>query len=287
MISVIIPTYNRAGKIMRSVESVLNQTYRDIELIVVDDCSKDNTVEVLNEIQDERLRVIRLEKNSGACVARNTGIDAAKGEYIAFQDSDDSWRPEKLEKQLETLEKTGADVVFCRLERHDEETKSFEFKTTIVPSIPAGFVDKRELMIGSKVSTQTILAKREVFESERFSPDMPRLQDYELVVRLCQKSRFYLMDDVFVDLFLQDDSITQVAASKFAFQKLAEKNRDILKKDAVVWEKTCNSIGNTLEKTGQNGSKYFAEAFLCSYKIKYLIKAVLCATGLYKKLKRL
>jgi len=97
MISVIMPTYNRARTLKRAIDSVLAQTYSDIELIVVDDCSTDNTKDIVDKYSDERLRYVRLKKNSGACVARNVGIEKAKGEYIAFQDSDDYWEKEKIE----------------------------------------------------------------------------------------------------------------------------------------------------------------------------------------------
>lgn len=99
MVSVIIPSYNRENTIVRAVNSVLNQTYKDIEVIVVDDCSKDRTLELLSSIKDERLKFFKLEKNSGACVARNFGIEKANGEFIAFQDSDDEWLPEKLKSR--------------------------------------------------------------------------------------------------------------------------------------------------------------------------------------------
>ena len=86
MISVIIPTYNRAGTLLAAAQSVLQQTYRDIELIIVDDGSTDDTSKVVSALQDGRVRYIPLGKNRGACAARNRGIDEAKGEYIAFQD---------------------------------------------------------------------------------------------------------------------------------------------------------------------------------------------------------
>lgn len=116
MISVVLPAYNRRNTVRKAVESVLNQTERDIECIVVDDASTDDTAGVLTEISDSRLRIIRLTENSGACHARNVGVQAAKGEYIAFQDSDDCFHPDKLERQLAFLQETGADVVFLRHE---------------------------------------------------------------------------------------------------------------------------------------------------------------------------
>ena len=100
LVSVIIPTYNRGRLILDSINSVLNQTYKNIELIVVDDCSTDNTEEILKSINDSRIKYVKLEKNSGACIARNKGIELSTGEFIAFNDSDDLWITTKLEKQL-------------------------------------------------------------------------------------------------------------------------------------------------------------------------------------------
>lgn len=100
-ISVIIPAYNRAHTLQRAIDSVLSQTYQCFELIVVDDCSQDDTPLLLNRIKDPRLNSIRHAINSGAAAARNTGIKAATGKYIAFLDSDDEWLPQKLEEQIQ------------------------------------------------------------------------------------------------------------------------------------------------------------------------------------------
>jgi glycosyltransferase involved in cell wall biosynthesis len=102
-VSVVIPTYNRASLLGRAIKSVLEQTYQDFEIIVVDDASTDNTEEVVRNLRDRRIRYLRHEKNRGGSAARNTGIRAAWGQYIAFQDSDDEWLPEKLKKQMEVL----------------------------------------------------------------------------------------------------------------------------------------------------------------------------------------
>ncbi|HOC97311.1 MAG TPA: glycosyltransferase family 2 protein, partial [Candidatus Pacearchaeota archaeon] len=102
-VSVIIPTYNGSNTILRAVHSVLNHTYSNFELIVVDDCSKDNTFEVVKSIEDERVKVLRHRNNKGGSAARNTGIKEAKGEYIAFLDDDDEWLSEKVEKQVKYL----------------------------------------------------------------------------------------------------------------------------------------------------------------------------------------
>jgi glycosyltransferase involved in cell wall biosynthesis len=103
LVSCIIPTYNRAHIVGRAIQSVLNQTYKNIEVIVVDDGSQDNTQEVVLSIKDERVRYIRLHRNFGAAFARNIGIANARGEFVAFLDSDDYFLPEKIEKQVELM----------------------------------------------------------------------------------------------------------------------------------------------------------------------------------------
>ena len=106
MVSVIIPTYNRAHVLPRAIESVLKQTYTELELIVVDDASTDDTAAVMTAITDPRVRYVRKE-HGGAAAARNRGIAEAKGEFIAFQDSDDVWHSDKLEKQLPICKRSG------------------------------------------------------------------------------------------------------------------------------------------------------------------------------------
>ena len=108
LVSIIMPSYNTAKYILESIESVLKQTYTNWELIIVDDCSTDNTDEVIATfLCDDRIRYIKNEKNSGAAVSRNRALAEAKGKYIAFLDSDDLWEPEKLEKQLSFMTENG------------------------------------------------------------------------------------------------------------------------------------------------------------------------------------
>ncbi|UJF15243.1 glycosyltransferase family 2 protein [Jeotgalibaca sp. MA1X17-3] len=123
LISVITPVYNAAAFIERTVESVLNQTYKNIEHILVDDCSTDKSEEILREWmkKDSRIKYIRLKENSGAAVARNTGLEHAKGQYIAFIDSDDIWKPEKLEKQLQFMQDHQYAFTYTKFEMISEE----------------------------------------------------------------------------------------------------------------------------------------------------------------------
>ena len=114
-ISVIMPAYNAERFIGRAVSSVINQTYTNWELIIIDDCSADNTVAVASRIAegDRRISVVLNEKNMGVAKTRNKGLDMAKGDWIALLDSDDIWMPEKLEKQLNLAREEKADILYC------------------------------------------------------------------------------------------------------------------------------------------------------------------------------
>ena len=116
MISIVMPTYNRAYIIDSSIKSVLAQTYSDFELIIVDDGSTDDTEKVIKSFNDKRIRYIKLEKNSGASHARNIGIENAKGEYITFHDSDDTMASTKLEEQYNYMKENDYDISFCEFE---------------------------------------------------------------------------------------------------------------------------------------------------------------------------
>ena len=105
LVSIITPCYNAAPFISQAIESVLAQSFGDWEMIIVDDCSTDNTDIVVGKIKDPRIRYIKNEKNSGAAVSRNRALREANGRWVAFLDSDDLWKPEKLEKQIRFMTK--------------------------------------------------------------------------------------------------------------------------------------------------------------------------------------
>lgn len=205
-ISIIIPTYNREKLIKRSIQSVLKQTYKNIEIIVVDDASTDNTKKVVKSIRNKKVKYIRLDKNQGACHARNIGLEKATGEYIAFQDSDDIFHNEKLEEQLKNLKKNKADLDFCKICINQNDT-SF-----LVPNEQQEINIKEnkildELCNGNFISTQAILVKKDVFKKYLFDESMSRLQDYDLVLRMANDIKISYTNKVLVDLYTQDDSI--------------------------------------------------------------------------------
>ena len=231
MISVVIPTYNREKTIKKAVDSVLSQTYKDIELIVVDDCSNDKTGEIISKINDVRLRYIRLEKNSGANYARNIGIFEANGEYVAFQDSDDVWRKEKLERELKYLVENDCDVVFCSMLQHHNDRKDIRF-----PRINDS--DKKNLarrvLFGNIMSTQTILAKKELIKREKFDNSLERFQDWDLAIRLLNKYNVEFLDKVLVDVYVGEDSISKSSTKAVkSLSKIIDKYPELLESKSV------------------------------------------------------
>lgn len=123
-ITVVMPNYNGHRFVDQAIDSVLSQTYKNFELLVVDDCSKDDSLSLIQQKaqSDNRIRVIALEHNAGVANARNVGIKEAKGEYIALLDNDDLWTKDKLERQLALAQK-GADIVYSSYDFIDEENR--------------------------------------------------------------------------------------------------------------------------------------------------------------------
>lgn len=123
IVSIITPVYNSEKLIEKTINSVRNQSYTQFEMILVDDCSIDNSREIIKKIAeiDHRIRYIRLDQNSGAAVARNTGIKAAEGRYIAFLDSDDMWKKEKLTRQISFMEKNNVAFTYTAFETITED----------------------------------------------------------------------------------------------------------------------------------------------------------------------
>ncbi len=136
LVSIITPTFNSEKFIAETIRSVQSQTFPDWEMVIVDDCSTDATISVISDFseKDNRIRVIQLQKNSGAGVARNTALQSANGKYIAFLDSDDLWKPEKLQKQIDFMEKNDFPFTFSFYDCIDESGKEIG-KTIEAPKL--------------------------------------------------------------------------------------------------------------------------------------------------------
>lgn len=180
MVSVVMPAYHAETTIGDAVSSVLKQTVMDLELIVIDDCSRDNTLAILRQMarEDSRIRVVAGEKNMGVASVRNRAIDLCEGEYIALLDSDDVWHPEKLEKQLQRMKETGADICYTSYALVDDDLRSIR-PDYIVPEQ----VDYPNLLRENVIGCSTVLIRADVLKNHKFRTDFYH-EDYILWLEL-------------------------------------------------------------------------------------------------------
>ncbi len=153
LVSVISPVYNAEKFIEITINCVLNQTYKSLEYILVDDCSLDRSADIILRKAKEHpeIKYHKLEKNSGAGMARNTGIQLAEGQYIAFLDSDDCWKPDKLEKQVNLAKDKNAEFVFSAIEMIDEQGNLIKGKRKIKEQVDYSFLLKNTIIATSSV----------------------------------------------------------------------------------------------------------------------------------------
>ena len=236
LISVVIPTYNRAPLILRAVDSALGQRGVTTEVIVVDDGSTDDTEAVLKARNDARIRYVPVE-HRGACAARNRGVREARGAWIAFLDSDDVWHEDKLETQLRQLRESGADVVACAMNHIETDTG----ERFVVPdrTTPDGILRAENLLLRNLVSTQTLMGRSESIRSVQFDESFPRMQDWDYVIRLTKACRVMYFRTVLVDAYVQSDSISKKPAlGKQALRMMLWKYRE----DYFADEQTLNGM---------------------------------------------
>ena len=190
LVSVIMPSYNTAKYIKSSIESVLNQTYTNFELIIVDDCSTDNSEEIILSIKDERIRFLKNQMNSGAALSRNYALREAKGKWIAFLDSDDLWYPEKLEKQIAFMKENGCFFSYTKYEEIDEDFKSLG----VVVSGPKK-ITKRKMYDYCWPGCLTVMYDREKVGLIQIK-DIKKNNDYAMWLKICKKANCYLLNEV-------------------------------------------------------------------------------------------
>ena len=235
LVSVVIPTYKRSETLIRAIQSALNQTYRNIEVLVVDDNMPNDAFslavqETLRAVPDKRVHYLQQEKHINGSAARNAGIEAAKGEYVAFLDDDDVWYPDKLDKQMEVfsanpsvgLVYTGTRAIYV----NDHVSYS------ILPK-HEGDLSRIILLENCIGTTSSVVAKKDIIVAAgKFDTQMPALQDYDLWVRICQLARIGTVRAEELDYYNFRDS-TQISSNtekyEKAFIRLNEKYQELLK----------------------------------------------------------
>ncbi len=189
LISVIMPSYNTGKYIGKSIESVINQTYSNWELIIVDDCSDDDTEEVVSVFKDERIKYFKNAFNSGAAISRNRALREAKGRWIAFLDSDDIWKPTKLEKQLEFMQCNNYFFSYTNYEEIDESGKHTGIKVTGPKKIT-----KAGMYNYCWPGCLTVMYDAKYIGLIQIANIMKN-NDYAVWLKVCKKADCYLLDE--------------------------------------------------------------------------------------------
>lgn len=190
LVSIIMPSYNTAPYIKQTIQSVLDQTYINWELIIVDDCSTDNTNEVVDTIKDCRIHYLKNEKNSGAAISRNKALREAKGQWIAYLDSDDLWMPEKLEKQIKFMEENGYVFSYTNYEEIDVDG----YKTGVKVTGPKK-ITKTGMFNYCWPGCLTVM-----YDANKIGliqiEDIKKNNDYAMWLKVCRKADCYLLDEI-------------------------------------------------------------------------------------------
>lgn len=205
LVSIVTPVFNAERFIGQTIQSVMAQTYTDWELLLIDDCSTDYSEKIIKPYtqQDKRIKYHRLQKNSGAAVARNTAIGLAQGEFLAFLDSDDLWVANKLERQLSFMKSNEAAFVFSRIKMIDQQGKTLKER---IP-IPA-MASYKTLLRRTVIATSTVLIHRTRLGS--FTMPLRRGgQDYATWLLLLRRTEYaYGQDECLVAYRVSDNSLS-------------------------------------------------------------------------------
>ncbi len=254
-VSVIIPTYNRREQLGDSIQSVLQQTYNYLELIVVDDGSEDDTEEMVRAIKDNRLRYIKLHKNTGAGYARNEGVRQSQCSLIAFQDSDDLWRPERLEHQMRYWqEHPDCDMIYCPYLAHVMKDGKI-LKEAKVPDWDWGELEGNifhSLLKQNTIGAPTILMRKDCFlEVGGFDVMLRTLEDWDFALRVSEKYTIGYLDEVLVDAFISEGGVsTSGAGTHFDTKcRMIARYREQMIEDGI-FDKALMDLFQDAEKNG-------------------------------------
>lgn len=261
MVSVIIPTYKRHEKLNRALSSVVNQTYENLEIIVVNDCPEEDIDDFI-KIDDPRIKTINVEENRGGAGARNLGIEESKGGYVTFLDDDDEYLPEKVEKQVEKMESLPEDYGLVAVGANI--VKDEKIKGQIL-SKGNGWIYEDQLR-ENRIISVTPLVKKECFsEVGMFDEGLEARQDYEIWLRMTKKYKVSSIDEHLINHYKgSSDRISMDHKARYkACLKVLEKHKEDIKKDKVALKTHYSMIA--LELAYLNTMKSF----------KYAIKSVL------------
>ena len=294
LVSVIIPTCNRVDLLKKALDSVLSQTYQNIEIVIVDDASSDETPVYCNSLNNERIFYYRLSSAKGGNHARNFGVEKSKGQFIAFLDDDDEWQPTKLSEQIRILINnrsiglvyTGANVINVH---HNVNYK-------ITPK-KRGDLSHSILTYNHIGTTSSVMMRRSVFsDAGMFDISMPQLQDYDLWIRVCQICNIDYIEKPLINYYVHNSDsqvTTSVEKNKSSIEMIDKKYEHLLLKltNRERKERFCqryNAMGKRKLKNSESkeARRYFIKSFL-SHPNLLSVKLLLASFVDYKRLLRI
>ena len=231
LVSVIIPVYNRENTLKRAIDSVLNQTYKNIELIIVDDASTDSSLQLAQEYLKDGVKVLTLPQNVGAAEARNRGMKEAEGEYIAFQDSDDEWFSEKLHVQINFMLHENVMVSCCsyvlQLNENICQMQPAEGKIETIKEQGIHTILHKENIVGT---TPTLIMHKEVMENVGFfDKDFKSFEDYDYWIRISKKYNIGFIEQPLLKVYRTKVSLTTDKETYIeGRERILAKHRDFL-----------------------------------------------------------
>jgi len=267
-VSVVIPCYNGERFIVQAVQSALGQTYRDLEVIVVDDGSKDGSAALLRAIPDSRVRVVT-QANAGVSAARNAGVAVSSADYVAFLDQDDLWFPDKLARQLPIIDTaadlglvyadceiaTDGDVVVGRVSDRAPLRRGRQFE---------------ELIVDTRVPLSTMLMRRAVFDAVGgFRPKFRYVEDLDLLLRVAARHSIDFVDAPLARYRVHAASVTRTLGLEVATRELVELCEEWMARDAARRPGVARALASALYIAGKTafydgdaavGERYLSES---------------------------
>ncbi len=221
LVSVCIPSFNHAKYIGECIQSILDQTFSNFEIVITDDCSSDNSIEVIRSFSDPRIRLFQLPRNQGPSVAANNNIRQARGQFLCLVASDDLFRPEKLERQLAFLS-ANPDIAaaFTYMRYVDESGKEIAdhvgYKWIEVDNQPRETWLRRFFTTGNCLSAPTVMIRKTVLDTiGSFDPRFLQTQDFDLWIRVCLQFDVYVMPERLVDYRIRENQQNTSASTPF------------------------------------------------------------------------
>lgn len=265
LISVIIPTFNRAQVLKRAIVSALNQAYRNIELVIVNDASTDSSLDIVKSINDSRIKLVVHERNKGLAAARNTGIRNSAGEYLTFLDDDDEWLPEKISLQLDVIRNTNLTFGLVFTNGFSEYENNFIIKENVSSGVVFdpkinNFFPLRVLITppSSWMLPKTVIEEIGFFDEAMYN----NWDDGDYLVRVALNFPIYFLNKNLVTWHALANHVNMISLNLIKGKEIfLEKNLETLKKDRTYLFNFYRTLGkDTLKLDRLKAKKYLFKA---------------------------